>query len=150
MSSRISYVRAPLALAASLLAFTGAGPAAAQSAANVAQDFLNKIENGNTGEAFEMLAPSARHGRSAADLTAPSRNPESMRKVAFQGPIDAKEVGQEAPGRYFIVCMLDAPKGSGAITSIAVTVVIDPQSSQPRIADYRYGSHPAPACASRV
>ena len=96
-----------------------------------------------------MLAASASRGRSEADLKAPSRNPESVRKVAFEGPIDSAEVGQHGPGRYVIVCMLDIPRGSGAITSIAVTLVMD-ASSQPRIADYRYGSHPVPACASRI
>ena len=149
MQSRIFYLRATVALAASFLSITWADVAVAQSAANVAQDFLNKIESGNTTEAFEMLAASARRGRSKADLKAPSRNPDNVRKVAFEGPVDAVEVGQHGPGRYVIVCMLDVPKGSGAITSIAVTLVMD-ASSQPRIADYRYGSHPVPACASRI
>ena len=122
MPSRISCLRAGVALATSFLSITWAGVAVAQSAANVAQDFLTKIESGN---------------------------PESVRKVAFEGPIDSAEVGQHGPGRYVIVCMLDIPRGSGAITSIAVTLVMD-ASSQPRIADYRYGSHPVPACASRI
>ena len=149
MPSRISCLRAGVALATSFLSITWAGVAVAQSAANVAQDFLTKIESGNTTAAFEMLAASASRGRSEADLKAPSRNPESVRKVAFEGPIDSAEVGQHSPGRYVIVCMLDIPRGSGAITSIAVTLVMD-ASSQPRIADYRYGSHPVPACASRI
>jgi len=149
MAGSLSY-SASLRFSLALLALSFAGPAAALSPAGVAEDFLNKIESGNTVEAFGMLTASAKRGRSAADMKAPPRQPDLIRRVAFQGPIDPNEAGQQDPGKYFIVCMIDVPQGSGAVTNIAVTVAADPDSSQLRIADYRYDSHPAPACASRM
>lgn len=116
----------------------------------VALDFLNKLESGRTREAYRLLTVSARHAYSISALKAPRREPGAYRKVMFEGPVSHSDVQQRAAGRYYIVCMIDAPKGGGAVTHIAVTVMADPVDSQWRVADYRYDSRQHPACASRV
>jgi hypothetical protein len=116
----------------------------------VAQDFLNKLETGRVQEAYQLLTAGARRAFPVSALKAPRRNPATFRRVTYEGPVSQYEVMQKAPGKYYIVCMVDAPRGGGATVHIAVTVAIEPPDSQWRVADYRYDSRQHPACASRV
>ena len=159
MAAHRSWAKHHLPLILALLSFGLESPLPAQLRGSsayksprslVALEFLNRLESGRTAEAYRMLTANARNTYSLSALKAPRRDPGVYRKVMFEGPVSQFDTQQRAAGRYYIVCIIDAPKGGGAVTHIAVTVMTDPVDSQLHVADYRYDSRQHPACASRV
>jgi hypothetical protein len=138
--------------AAAVAAFAAAPCLAAISPqAAAASEFLARLESGRYDQARLLLDPATQHAVSVQILAAnaPRSNGMMTRRIAYEGPISMVAAQAKRPGRFYVLCYLDLPRGrSGTVRHVGVILV--QVLAGWRVSDYRYQSVPHPACSGHV